>query len=65
VESVEGFQKVIGLLPPGVQENLKATEQHIAQRLDEDGRDLIEDPHLRLGQIIEILCAEYMASFGS
>jgi hypothetical protein len=65
VESVEGFQKVIGLLPPGVQENLKATEQHIAQRLDEDGRGLIEDPHLRLGQIIEILCAEYMASFGS
>lgn len=65
VEGVGGFQKVIGLLPPGVQENLKAAEQHIAQRLDEDGRDLIEDPHLRLGQILEVLTAEYIASFGA
>jgi hypothetical protein len=59
------FQKVVGLLPPLVQESLKGVEANIAERLAEDDRALHEDPHLRLGQIIEILCAEYIASFGS
>jgi hypothetical protein len=64
-EKSETFQKVVGLLPPLVQASLKGVEANISERLEEDDRSLHEDPHLRLGQIIEILCAEYMASFGS
>lgn len=64
VGGVEGFQKAVALLPPEVYPSLKAVEADIGRRLEEDDRSLAEDPHLRLGQIIEVLLAEYMASFG-
>lgn len=64
-EKSETFQKVVGLLPPLVQETLKGVEEHIEERLAEFDNSLHKDPHLRLGQIIEILCAEYIASFGT
>jgi hypothetical protein len=62
---VAGFQKIVGLLPPDTLQNLKLVERNVAERLEEDGRGLAEDPHIRLGQIVEVLCAEYLASFGS
>ena len=64
-ETPETFQKVVGLLPPLVQDTLKMVEEQIAKRLAEFDNSLHQDPHLRLGQIIEILCAEYLASFGA
>lgn len=63
--NIEGFQKIVGLLPPDTLQNLKLAERNISERLEEDGRSLTEDPHFRIGQVIEILCAEYLASFGS
>ena len=60
-----GFTRILALLPPGVQGTFKIAEEKILEMLEEDGGGLPEDPHLRAGRVIELLAAEFIASYGA